>query len=61
MTQLLLIDCKTMLVARYDGRKRDDRIARIDISDSPEIGPQVLRELEQFRVHGYRALLPVVK
>jgi hypothetical protein len=54
LTQLLLIDCKTMLVARYDGRKRDEQMARI--TDPHLIDGYALDQLNKFRVLGTQGL-----
>lgn len=58
MTQLLLIDCKTMLVARYDGRKRDGQMARIIAPNL--IDSHALDQLNKFRVLGAKGLDTVV-
>jgi hypothetical protein len=53
-TKLLLIDCKTMHVARYDGRKRDEQMARI--TDPRLIDGYALDQLNKFRVRGAKGL-----
>lgn len=59
MTKLLLIDCKTLLVARYDGRKQDEQLALIEVPfDSV---PAAIAMLDEFRVHGAGAVLPTVR
>lgn len=52
-TKLLLIDCKTLLVARYDGRTRDPQLAQIEAGPIDE---SVLKALDQFRLIGAAAL-----
>jgi hypothetical protein len=58
LTLLLLIDCKTMLVARYEGRKRDEQMARI--TDPYLIDGHALDQLNKFRVLGAKGLDTVV-
>ena len=48
MTRLLLIDCKTLLVARYDGRKQDEQLARLELPYQDR--EATMRELDAFRV-----------
>lgn len=54
MTRLLLIDCRTLHIARYDGRKQSPEIAKIGVPFDDE--SSALKELDAFRRHGHAGL-----
>lgn len=55
MTQLLLIDCRTMRAARYEGRRQQPEVLAVTLNDKTDMQAAALG-LDAFRRFGFAGL-----